>query len=98
MRSFDAARWPPSTDEGLRRSDFRFDLQANYAPRDDCAQYRESEFDVISRPMEQSGIFYYFDHSEDRHTLVRPGFAFTLADAARTHLGGARRGRGRQFS
>ncbi|MCY0989510.1 type VI secretion system tip protein TssI/VgrG [Nannocystis sp. ILAH1] len=55
---------------GIPRSDFRLDLQATYAPHDYCAQYRESEFDFISRLMEQSGIFYYFEHSEGRHILV----------------------------
>jgi type VI secretion system secreted protein VgrG len=35
-----------------------------------CVQYRESDFNFISRLMEHAGISYYFVHEEDRHTLV----------------------------
>ena len=34
-----------------------------------CAQYRESDFDFISRLMESEGIFYYFLHHETRHEM-----------------------------
>ena len=47
---------------------------ATYAPRDYCVQYRETAFNFISRLMEQEGIFYFFQHAKDKHTLV-------LADA-----------------
>jgi type VI secretion system secreted protein VgrG len=40
-----------------------------------CVQYGESSFNFISRLMEFSGIFYYFEHSKNKHTLV-------LADSA----------------
>ena len=30
-----------------------------------CVQYRETDFNFISRLMEQNGIFYFFEH-EDR--------------------------------
>src|SRR5215471_10834017 len=33
-------------------------------------QYRESDFDFLSRLLEQEGIYYYFEHSKDRHQLV----------------------------
>ena len=35
-----------------------------------CVQYRETDFNFISRLMEQEGIFYYFRHEEGKHTLV----------------------------
>ncbi len=35
-----------------------------------CVQYRESDFNFISRLMEHEGIFYYFKHIEGKHTLV----------------------------
>ena len=33
-------------------------------------QYRESDLDFVSRLLEEEGIFYYFEHSEDAHTLI----------------------------
>jgi type VI secretion system secreted protein VgrG len=38
--------------------------------REYCVQYAESSFNFISRLMEDEGIFYFFDHSQDKHTLV----------------------------
>jgi type VI secretion system secreted protein VgrG len=35
-----------------------------------CVQYRESDFDFVSRLMEEEGIYYYFKHIEDDHKLV----------------------------
>jgi type VI secretion system secreted protein VgrG len=34
-----------------------------------CAQYRESDFDFVSRLMEAEGIFYYFVSHETRHEM-----------------------------
>jgi type VI secretion system secreted protein VgrG len=35
-----------------------------------CVQYRESDFNFLSRLMEQEGIGYYFSHAKGKHTLV----------------------------
>ena len=35
-----------------------------------CVQYRETDFNFVSRLLEQFGIAYYFKHEEDKHTLV----------------------------
>lgn len=63
-------------------------LTATYAPRLYCVQYRETDFNFVSRLMEEEGIGYFFKHSADRHTLVicdamtaheeAPGFATVL--------------------
>ena len=55
---------------GLASEGFRFELLGEYAPRDYCVQYRESDLGFISRLMEEDGIFYFFEHSADRHVLV----------------------------
>ncbi|MEJ0046394.1 MAG: type VI secretion system tip protein TssI/VgrG [Rhodospirillales bacterium] len=34
-----------------------------------CVQYRESSLDFITRLMEQYGIYYYFEHTDGKHTL-----------------------------
>jgi type VI secretion system secreted protein VgrG len=44
-------------------------LNATYLPRTYCVQYRETDFDFVSRLMEEEGIYYYFEHSDGKHTL-----------------------------
>jgi type VI secretion system secreted protein VgrG len=53
---------------GLR--DYRLELSGIYKPRLYCVQYRESDLNFISRLMEDEGIFYFFEHKEDKHVLV----------------------------
>ncbi|RKH52189.1 type VI secretion system Vgr family protein [Corallococcus llansteffanensis] len=48
----------------------RVSLHESYAPREYCTQYRETDFDFLSRLMEWEGIFYFFEHSEEGHVLV----------------------------
>ena len=50
--------------------DYEFQLQGTYAPYEYCVQYRESDFNFVSRLMEQEGIYYYFKHTADKHTMV----------------------------
>ncbi|MEE8240331.1 MAG: type VI secretion system tip protein TssI/VgrG, partial [Nitrospirales bacterium] len=64
--------------QDLGFTDVRNDLQGTYEPREYCVQYRETDFNFVSRLMEQYGIFYFFEHEEEKHTLV-------LADAASVH-------------
>jgi len=35
-----------------------------------CVQYRETDLDFISRILAEEGIFYYFEHSEDKHVII----------------------------
>jgi type VI secretion system secreted protein VgrG len=49
---------------------FKNSLTASYEPREYCVQYRETDFDFVSRLMEQYGIFYFFEHEDGKHTLV----------------------------
>ena len=51
-------------------SDYRLSLTENYKTREYCVQYRESDFDFVSRLLEEEGIFYFFEHEEDKHTMV----------------------------
>src|SRR5262249_49193815 len=44
-------------------------LQGSYPKRDFCCQYDETEWDFISRLLEDEGIAYAFRHDEDRHVL-----------------------------
>ncbi len=49
---------------------YKLDCKETYAARDYCVQYRETDWDFISRLMEEEGIFYYFEHRADKHLLV----------------------------
>jgi type VI secretion system secreted protein VgrG len=35
-----------------------------------CVQYRETDFNFVSRLMEEQGIAYYFRHEAEKHTMV----------------------------
>lgn len=58
--------------------DYKLRLSGSYAEWEYCVQYRETDFNFVSRLMEQEGIYYYFTHDDGVHTLV-------LADAASGH-------------
>ncbi|CAX58128.1 type VI secretion system tip protein TssI/VgrG [Erwinia billingiae] len=53
-------------------------LTGNYRVWEYCVQYQESSFNFISRLMELEGIYYYFRHEADKHTMV-------LMDSAQQH-------------
>ena len=59
-------------------SDFEDSLSGSYSPRDYCVQYMETDFDFVSRLMEEEGIYYFFKHEQDKDTLV-------LCDGAGAH-------------
>jgi type VI secretion system secreted protein VgrG len=59
-------------------TDIKTKLQATYEPRDYCVQYRETDYNFVARLMEQYGIFYFFEHEKEKHTLV-------LADNSDAH-------------
>ncbi|BAK11730.1 Rhs element Vgr protein [Pantoea ananatis AJ13355] len=45
-------------------------LAGSYRVWEYCVQYQESSFDFISRLMELEGMYYFFRHEADKHTLV----------------------------
>lgn len=51
-------------------ADFEFDLKGTFPKYDYCVQYRETDFNFVSRLMEQEGIYYYFRHVANKHTMV----------------------------
>ncbi|EOS94850.1 Rhs element Vgr family protein [Erwinia tracheiphila PSU-1] len=53
-------------------------LTGSYRVWEYCVQYQESSFAFISRLMELEGIYYFFGHEQDKHTLV-------LADSTQQH-------------
>jgi type VI secretion system secreted protein VgrG len=51
-------------------TDYRKALSGDYRQWEYCVQYRETDFNFVSRLMEQEGIYYYFEHEDGKHTLV----------------------------
>lgn len=58
--------------------DYKLQLSGTYPEWEYCVQYRETDFNFISRLMEQEGIYYFFKHEDGVHTLI-------LADSASAH-------------
>ncbi len=63
-------------DHGFK--DFKRSLSFEYRTWEYCVQYRETDFNFVSRLMEQEGIYYYFEHENGKHFL-------RLADSAGAH-------------
>ena len=51
-------------------ADFKLELTSTYRKWTYCVQYRETDFNFVSRLLEQEGIYYYFRHTEGHNTLV----------------------------
>jgi type VI secretion system secreted protein VgrG len=51
-------------------ADFKLELTSTYRKWTYCVQYRETDFNFVSRLMEHEGIYYYFRHTDGHNTLV----------------------------
>jgi type VI secretion system secreted protein VgrG len=51
-------------------ADFKLELSGTYRKWTYCVQYRETDFNFVSRLMEQEGIGYYFRHTDGHDTMV----------------------------
>jgi type VI secretion system secreted protein VgrG len=54
--------------EGLAKYEFR--VNRTLKPHSYITQYRESDSHFVMRLLEQEGLFFYFEHTADSHTLV----------------------------
>lgn len=50
--------------------DFEFVVMGEFPTWNYCVQYRESDFDFVSRLMQHEGLYYYFEHSKEKHHLM----------------------------
>lgn len=50
--------------------DVKFPQGGDFINREYCVQYRESDFNFVSRLLEEEGIFYFFEHTQNSHALL----------------------------
>jgi len=51
-------------------TDWRLVSASVYPKLDYCVQYNETDFNFVSRLLEEVGIYYFFEHAKGKHTLV----------------------------
>ncbi len=49
---------------------YTFKITGSLPKREFTVQYRESTFNFVSRLLEEEGIFYWFEHTKDKHQLI----------------------------
>jgi type VI secretion system secreted protein VgrG len=54
----------------LGLTDYRNSTTGTYTALEYCVQYNETAFAFVSRLLERAGISYFFEHADDKHTLV----------------------------
>ncbi len=55
---------------GLTANDFELRLTGNYSSWEYICQFRESDFDFISRWMERDGLYYYFEQTDNTDKII----------------------------
>ena len=56
--------------QGHRIASVDYRLFRSYRSWNYCVQYRESDYNFVARLLEHEGIYWYFEHLEDKHQLV----------------------------
>ena len=56
--------------QDLGYTDYQLNLKGKHEKWEYCVQYRETDFNFVSRLIELEGIYYYFKHEDGKHTLV----------------------------
>jgi type VI secretion system secreted protein VgrG len=51
-------------------ANFELDIAEDYPDREYCVQFGETDLNFINRLLEEEGIWYYFRHEWDKHTMV----------------------------
>lgn len=70
-------------DQGF--TDFEFKASGGSA-REYCVQYNESDFQFISRLLEEDGIAYYFQHQDGKHKLILVDQVNAYEEVSETNL------------
>ena len=57
-------------DAGLTSSELKTDFKSSYPKNEYIVQYRETNLNFLNRRLEHYGIYYYFDHKDDKDVVV----------------------------
>ena len=57
-------------DRNFADFEFRLSTPEKHLPREYCVQYRETDLTFVSRLLEDEGIFYWFEHTGEKHVMV----------------------------
>jgi type VI secretion system secreted protein VgrG len=66
--------------------DVVYQIQGTFEPRDYCTQYRETDFNFLSRLTEAEGIYYFFKFAKGSHQLVVANMPSSHPDTANPTL------------
>src|SRR5580698_10229567 len=69
-RIFQHITVPDILKQVLTGFDVAYEIQGTFEQREYCTQYRETDFDFLSRMLEEEGIYYYFKFARGSHKLV----------------------------
>ena len=69
-RIFQHITVPDILKQVLTGFDVSYQIQGDFEQREYCTQYRETDFDFLSRLMEEEGIYYFFKFTPGAHQLV----------------------------
>ncbi len=72
-RIFQNKKVPAIIEEVFKQAgykDYELDLKSDYPEREYCVQYQETDFAFVSRLMEDEGIYYYYEHTDTKATLI----------------------------
>ncbi len=58
------------TKGGIASDRFQFTAERGNEPREYCVQYRETDYNFIARLLEEEGIWWTFQQTQEHHTLV----------------------------
>ena len=67
-------------------TDFQLKLSGNHPKREYCVQHQETDFNFVSRLMEEEGIFYFFEHANGKHKLILGDKASAYIDCAQKEV------------
>ena len=51
-------------------SDYKLSAQGTHPEREYCVQYRETDYNFVSRLMEEEGLYYFFEHQDGKHEMI----------------------------